>query len=505
MTNIKNKIKDIEKYMKNKNYDSVIEKSIDIYTKYSPNIKYLNYVLEVYKLTNITNKSSQLKRLLEYTPVKTPQFCIIHNELGNFYFNSEQYNLAIEHYKQVITIKNDIPELYYNLSVSYAQLKEFNRAKVCLNISLKLKPSDNTYSMLGAINLYMKNYEESIKAYKSIKELSSVRLYNTCFPYLASKQFLKGFELYEHRLYITDCQQTKKSARVEVPLPYWNGIDICRHIIIIYEQGIGDNIQYFRFIIELSEKNPNMKITYFCRSSVSHLFNDAIFDNINVIDDSKPIDLSIYDKKLYIMSIPYILKLDLITSNKINYIFEDNHNNELWKQKLLQYDNKLKVGFLYSGRLQSYIEKNIELCHFRDICCDERFATILLDIMDQKMYNDILQTDFLEKIIKFDIDRPKSFFDTISILRNIDILVTIDTSIAHLAGVMGIKTLLLIGYLSEWRWFNNEEPVWYETVKIIRVTEAKPLSSLIPLIKNILIQEYNSKQILPHTLHNVAY
>jgi ADP-heptose:LPS heptosyltransferase len=78
-------------------------------------------------------------------------------------------------------------------------------------------------------------------------------------------------------------------------------------------------------------------------------------------------------------------------------------------------------------------------------------------------------------------------------LRNIDVLVTIDTSIAHLAGVMGIKTLLLIGYTSEWRWFDTDDKIWYESVEIIRMVEQKPLSNLLPRIKNILISEYENK------------
>jgi ADP-heptose:LPS heptosyltransferase len=75
-------------------------------------------------------------------------------------------------------------------------------------------------------------------------------------------------------------------------------------------------------------------------------------------------------------------------------------------------------------------------------------------------------------------------------LRNIDVLVTIDTSIAHLAGVMGIKTLLLLGYTSDWRWFDNDDKVWYDSVDIIRMTEQRPMSDLIPRVKTLLDAEY---------------
>ena len=66
-------------------------------------------------------------------------------------------------------------------------------------------------------------------------------------------------------------------------------------------------------------------------------------------------------------------------------------------------------------------------------------------------------------------------------------------SIAHMAGVMGVKTLLLIGYTSEWRWFNDSDKVWYDSVEIVRMSEQKPLADLLPRVKNLLITEYENK------------
>jgi len=187
------------------------------------------------------------------------------------------------------------------------------------------------------------------------------------------------------------------------------------------------------------------------------------------------------------------LKLQTITLNTINYITEDADNNTVWKQQMSVFTNKLKVGILYSGLLVSYIDKQIKLSDFKGICTDDRIQSFCLHKMDNKIVSDFSSIDFADKIMKYDIDKHKPFFDTIAILRNIDVLVTIDTSIAHLAGVMGVKTLLLIGYTSEWRWFDTDDKIWYESVEIIRMTEQKPLSNLLPRIKKILIAEYENK------------
>lgn len=502
MTQFHKNTNSIEKLLKNKQYEQVIEKCIQLYVAQSNDIIYLNYILKAYKENTLYDKNiganaiEDFKKLLIHTSVHSIQYCILHNEIGIYYVNSNDHKMAISHFKKVLTVKKDMPDVYNNIAICHNVLQEYDKSRINLRISLQFKPDDNIYQRLGKLNFITKRYDESIKDYESIRNPSSYDIYNLSFAYLAKKQFLHGYKLYENRLVCNDiCFQTNQLMRAEIPsIQYWNGIDVCHNLIIIYEQGIGDNIQYFRFIIELASNFPQIKITYFCKSNISHIFNTELYENIIICDDSKPIDISIYDKKLYIMSLPYILKLEKITPNPINYINDDVNNNSYWKTKLTTFDNKLKVGFVYSGLLISYIDKYIQLHDFRDICNDNRFQTFCIHQNDKTISSDFLNIDFADKIIRYDnFDTTKSFLDTISLLRNIDILVTIDTSTAHIAGVMGVKTLLLIGYTSEWRWFDTDDKVWYESIQIIRMNQQKPLAELLPRIKNILIMEYENK------------
>jgi ADP-heptose:LPS heptosyltransferase len=95
--------------------------------------------------------------------------------------------------------------------------------------------------------------------------------------------------------------------------------------------------------------------------------------------------------------------------------------------------------------------------------------------------------DFSDKIHSFDIDVDTPFEDTIHILKNIDLLITIDTYIVHLAGILNVKTWLLLGY-SEWRWSNNEtKTYWYNSVELIRrKPEENELKDMIPRVKSKL-------------------
>jgi hypothetical protein len=84
-----------------------------------------------------------------------------------------------------------------------------------------------------------------------------------------------------------------------------------------------------------------------------------------------------------------------------------------------------------------------------------------------------------DKITFLDIDKDVPFEDTIAVLNNIDLLLTVDTYIVHLAGVLNIKTLLLLGYTSDWRWFDDDICNWYKSVELMRMKEDKELKKII--------------------------
>ena len=93
----------------------------------------------------------------------------------------------------------------------------------------------------------------------------------------------------------------------------------------------------------------------------------------------------------------------------------------------------------------------------------------------------------------YNIDDDVPFEDTIAILNNIDLFITIDTSVAHIAGVMGVNTWLLLGYGSDWRWFNEDTKCeWYDSVTYIRLRENIEFSNIISKTKNKLKQYIKS-------------
>lgn len=166
------------------------------------------------------------------------------------------------------------------------------------------------------------------------------------------------------------------------------------------------------------------------------------------------------------MSLPYILKTSMIIPNINNYILVNEKKNELWKNKLSNL-KKFKIGIFWKGLLNSFIEKSIP---FEELEALTKVDASIICLHKKDDLNDIDKNLFENSIHFFNIDEDEPFSDTIAILNNIDLLITVDSCLTYIAGVMNINTLLLLGKTSDWRWFNdkhNSTP-WYNSVKLIK-------------------------------------
>jgi tetratricopeptide (TPR) repeat protein len=428
--------------------------------------------------------------ILKYEPYNG----VILNQIGVCYFCLANYNKAITFFKKVIEIKK-IGDVYRNIAMCYIKLKLFKKAEKHCVLAYNLEPwHDDNKSGLAELYYYYKQYDRSIEFYRKIKtiENSFKHGYNIAFPYLGKRDFKTGFHYYEFRLKENNINpQTGLVERLELPqIMNWNGTTECNHLLLIYEQGIGDNIQYFRFAIQLAQQNPHMKITYFCKNTIAHLLNNTAHgvSNIEIVLNLPHLN---FDYKTYIMSLPHLLKLDTIAPNTYDYIKIDAYKTAEWRQKLSPL-RKFRVGFTYNGLLSSFIEKYVPLSEFLQLCdldvdliCIHKKSEITADI--EKLADNT-------GIHLYDIDEQAPFVDTVHILKNIDLLITIDTYIVHFAGAMNVKTWLLLGKYSEWRWSNESKTYWYDSVEIIR-NEEGDLCNVIPSVKTRLQEHLVNKNV----------
>ena len=347
---------------------------------------------------------------------------ILYENLGFYYFMIKDFNKAIEGYTSSIKYSNSKVSNLSNIGVCYGYLNDFDKAIEIFESLLREHPTCyNTYNKIGFIFLRQR------KIKSGLHYLNQYCHYNTTF----------------HNM--------KK----------WDGLTPF-NTIVVNTEGLGDMIQFGRYVIELSNKYPNATIYFLVDSKLENLidFNNTQIICANVIQPDEQCDYYIN-----IYSLMHYLNIDTITPyTGKSYIIENPDIETKWSNVLKNNcTKKLKVCICWKGLL-GIVEKYIPLENFKAI------SSLDIDIISLQRYSgseEIEDCGF--DIMKYDIDKEAAFVDTIAIIRNSDLVISVDTSILHLSAVMGINTWLVLGSVCDWRWFDNSKTTeWYNNVKIFK-------------------------------------
>ena len=391
--------------------------------------------------------------------------------LGLIFYDEKKYDKSEFYFNKVININYNQIDAHYHKALIFFDTKKYENSIECLNKCKEINSEfHNMYLLYGHIYREKKEFKKAIDNYKKFSEKNpndNISRFNLSWCYFATSDLNNAFKFYEFRKEKT----IPKTKTIEVKNKFnpseWTGENINnKKILIISEQGIGDIIQFFRYLYCIKEYY-NSEIIFYTDKNFKYLFKDTPF---NIVSDLNSIANIDYYQNL--LSLPGIFfKKNGKIQKCINYIKIEKIKNYEWKNKLSKY-NKPIIALTWQGS-QNYLydsQRSIKLSNFEKIIKNEKFKFISL----QKGYgseqiNKFNLSDFVTDLSS-EIDlNENSFEDTIHILNNIDLLITSDTSIAHLAGTLNIKTLLLLSYNPDWRWYlETQSNVFYPSVKIIQ-------------------------------------
>ena len=360
--------------------------------------------------------------------------------------------------------------------------------EICKNIDVKFIP---TLLNLGNIYLRRNEFKKSIDNYKKILDLnpdktySNLAKFNISWNQLAEFNFDEGFKNYEIR---NEKPLIKKQINETINLfscKEWDGEDLNdKTILILSEQGLGDNIQFFRYLFWIKDEF-NTNIIFYVNKKKSHLFKNTPFEIVSDLNNIKNVD---YFK--FIMSLPGIYYKQNQNFQKLIPYIKTNKDNELkWKKVLKKFDKPI-IALCWQGDRKFMFDKtrSIALSNFKNILAIKKYTFVSL----QKGFGSeqIKSNNFENHIVDLsnEIDNgDKTFEDTISILKNVECLITSDTSIAHLAGTLNVKTYLLLSFNPEWRWFIEKKyNVFYPSIKIIQQDQPGDWEAVFEKVENIL-------------------
>ena len=333
-------------------------------------------------------------------------------------------------------------------------------------------------------------YELAINDLKKVLSSSDLTLAHLriAFILLRVGKMKEGWEHYEWRrmtLGFNDNNFMKISK--EIGLPYWNGekIDRDNKLFVYQEQGLGDNIQFFRFLLELKKRGINTSVLY--RPELDNLFRYNLERHgIKIHENGEKLKKE-YKYQVLSMSLPNILKIYNLKEipYKSKYLEVPPKFKEKWQKKLKK-SNKKKVGIFWRSNSKFRNKfRNISIEKIKDLFeIDAEFHSL-----QKELTYDEVNKNFEEgkQNIYFWNDELEDFCDTAALIEQMDLVITVDTSVAHLAAAMGKPTWIMLTHTSDFRWLlNRKDSPWYDSVRLFRQNKDYLWDNVISEIKEEL-------------------
>ena len=334
------------------------------------------------------------------------------------------------------------------LAISYyaqAFVQDYNSASAFNNYG-------NVIREMGYPDRALLFLENAIK----IDPLNETARFNRAVSYLLMGDYARGWPAYEDRWNF----EHLKGALPNLPKPKWTGQDLKdKTILVIGEQGLGDTIQFARFVINLKEAGADVILTV-DRTMVS-LFGPgtiAFGDNLPEYDYWTPI-----------MSIPGFLGITLENlSSPLSYISVASNAVKQWQQRL-GYKKKLRIGFSWSGRRDTWIHqhKSVPFTQIAELIKynpQHEWINLQIDATDE-------ESQVLAELGCATYPGTITCMaDSAALISCMDVVVGVDTAVSHLAGALGKTTWIMLNHYGvDWRWLlTRADSPWYPTVRLFR-------------------------------------
>lgn len=423
-----------------------------------------------------------------------PENHLAHNNLGGCYKSLGKIDLASEHFHNALLFKQDYPEAYFNLGVIALEDNQINSAVKNFKKAIDYK-SDYydaiiqlgiSFNRLNAsklaektikkgISLYPKNAEGYFNLGLVYKNLKCFDLEITCYQkainlkpdytdanwnlslvQLLSGKFNEGWSNYAWRF-----KKEAIFALRKYPKPLWDGCSLINKTLFVYhEQGVGDTLQCVRYVKLLSQQGA--KVILGCPPHLLRLMSGI--PEINYLTVSER-DCPEFDFFIPMMSIPGVLKTDIQTiPNNVPYLYS-NKKNDNW---LINNSKLLNIGFVWAGNPKHHNDKNrsVDLSFFKPLFALEgaQFYSLQVGERNKDLKLDLAYDNVIDLSTEF-----KDYEDTASIIQQLDLVITVDTSVAHLAGAMGLPVWVLLPCVPDWRWLlDRSDSPWYPTMRLFR-------------------------------------
>jgi Tfp pilus assembly protein PilF len=420
-----------------------------------------------------------------------PEHAETYNNLGMALYEQGQLGEAAVAFRSALQRKPTLAQAHNNLGNALQGQRKHSAAVDCYRRALELNPADApAHSNLANALRQLGRFDEALTNYARALELRPDYATAHCgraMLRLLVGDFETGWSEYEWRW------KTRQAHEREFSKPRWEGLPLGNATILVHdEQGFGDTFQFVRFASLVKNLNPSATVIVECQQSLLKVLASCPgVDRIIPRGD----DLPPFDYQVPLLSLPAIFRTTPRTiPATVPYLSPDPALVALWRERLRPL-NGFRVGINWHGRpgTLDFSRRNLPLEEFSAVGAIPGVDLVSLQIGEGReqlpaaIHNGLPIVDLGDD---FDADRGP-FMDTVAVMMNLDLVITSDTSIPHLAGALGVPVWLALPTIPDWRWLlGRDDSPWYPTMRIFRQTVAgdwsEVLAQMVAELHNVL-------------------
>ncbi|MEZ6087463.1 MAG: tetratricopeptide repeat-containing glycosyltransferase family protein [Pirellulaceae bacterium] len=423
------------------------------------------------------------RHVLNQVPNSAPAWCY----LGILLFDRRAFEESEASYRKAIALQSHFPIAWNNLGNTLRMLGQIDAADAAFETALQQDPSylsplknrGTLWVWTGQLDRGRIAFEESLKVAPNDPELHR----NLGVIHLLQGNFEEGWREYRWRWNMPGFH------RPQVAQPVWDGGDPVGRTVLLYpEQGLGDAIHFVRLTEELKQRGANTVVQVPPKLI-------PLMSTCGSIDQLVPEGVLPRSFDFHASFIDVADRLQINQESipgRTPYLFPADSLVEYWRGWLTRFPDKITIGICWQGnpQHQADIFRSIPLSAFGPLA---DLPNVQLICLQQGFgIEQLQQVDFADRIARLpnDIDQSSgAFLDTAAIMKNLDLVITSDTSTAHLAGALHVPVWVALPQVPDWRWLlKGESTPWYPSMRLFRQTTMKDWGAV---LSNI-VHELNS-------------
>ena len=408
-----------------------------------------------------------------------PKDTYAHSKIADAYLKLDQPDLAHEHYQQIIEIAPKDPNSYARLAVSIAATQQrIDEAMELFKKALEIDPRHAlTYNNLGVVLHDQGKTIEALSYFEKALENQPTyltALHNMSLGQLLHGRLKEGWKNHESRLVVRERTHVYRVIHKLFNLiPKWDGVSSLagKYILLLHEQGFGDSIQFVRYVGLLQQRGA--RVALHVKNPLYRLF-ESYSPDVTLVRETDPIPPC--DCAYVLMSLPHALGTDTVEDipAPAAYLSADPAEQERLRLRLAEVSpdpRRLRVGIVWGGNPEHGNDRRRSIALRKLQPLFDLGGIDFFSLQKGKPTEDLKQLPPQTTVFNIG-EQFNDFADTAAAIANMDLVISVDTSVVHLAGALGGRTWTLLARTPDWRWLlDRDDSPWYPNMRLFRQTE----------------------------------